>query len=1449
MRNFPSNGGNVFENAAMRVEEEASALAKQDPEAVEREEMDAKVASQEKASEERLAARLASSTLPALWLELERIQPFESAGGKDTDEVSAESSPAGQAAAVAARLSIDGRSLHVHGLSCPARLPLRFFQLADLACITKLVLREIMELAVLELAMFTQLKELEALTVSACPALKAVVLTRTSRVDGACKLQRLDFSTNPLIVSLPLQAVAEMPSIRELACHSCPNLWSPPQEVAQLGGEKCIDFIRSALKAGAANTRMTLFLLGDGEAGKTSVFRALKSASSTTKRLREDMRTVGIDMEEWLPETAGAAGKALGSGGALSFRVLDLAGQAVYEMTHQFFLLQRAVYIFVWRAFALADDRRAVLEDRVKHWMDSLQLRVPGACVMIVVTHIDSVSAVALDVLCGVVRDTVRACLAAMRRTAPRGARVLSVLNGGESQRVNCLLGEGVAVLREKLLDFARAMPWYGELLPASFVSVREAVERLVEGGKQHMLIGEWVQLCTECQMNGPMLAVGTQYLHETGIVRFFGDVSTLAAGGSGDTVVYLSAEFMVSVMKGLVRHDRQALQVYFVETHNKRMLRRTNRLNVMGRLHESLAPYLWPTTEHSRAYWDWARRQGQREAELWRRDVVVDTQDLERALGLLEGFDLMVRLKDDLELLVPGALPPTKTQVSADAFAPNVDVPFTASRSYPALPAGAFQRVVVRVAGQADWSDFSTERAVFYLLGNMATLNWSDTASPNEEKRAVLQWRASNEQLRAIIAEAVDKIERFFPGLHRLPVDTQANHPAFAREPAQVLVLAATDEAAKLVQAAVNAADEMMELVVEMHGPRSEQTAQADFRRVRVLLACMTPEFSASNISVGEVEAFLRAGHSRVITVLLAGFDVSTSWKSAGVRLLSTAQWGAWKQLALIPSADLRECSVTRFHMDTEVRQEVNTDERARMARMARSAREGKSAAMAHQHIQERVTTLTDERLKKQALEAAAVVRIRLLPRVKQMLRTWRAQSPAESYLVVGLSTGFTAAPGHDVVRCGANHGGGETCGHAFSRKDLEKRRDAKVMNATVTPTGDDNEIASIRCHQCRTDHRVRDLLAPPEVRPCPACARKGAEEGGYFCARECRLRMGEGLEQRIYEAPCKVCGEQVSLFDVFPPEVYCSLNTPANELPALMSDLIKAIEVDADVLVWAARREGQRRGGADAESRRALALAPVVLLFLTEEYATSLECAAEMREAVKAGKLIVPVLLQGLAREAEQAFPSQGVGQPRPEAEAFWRGLATHRLQRHDALDWTLLGDRAPLVAAPERSRRQSDSAASDEPVLEAWMSDLVCAVSARIASHLHRAVKLNVFSDLSRFGVRLSYFREFVNICGGRSVLEKLTTGAVKEKFVMPLTKDSQLSLCEQLLLEENGADFVATAKVFLSHAWTYPFLDVLDAVERRFSSSQDPNPVVWFDIFSVSQHKSDERDFTW
>jgi hypothetical protein len=87
----------------------------------------------------------------------------------------------------------------------------------------------------------------------------------------------------------------------------------------------------------------------------------------------------------------------------LVFHIKDLAGQAVYTPTNQFFLVHRAIYLLVWRVdkgkSSDTESWEKQIVDMVMTWsmMESVQLRVPGASLLLVVTHIDCVSQKELD--------------------------------------------------------------------------------------------------------------------------------------------------------------------------------------------------------------------------------------------------------------------------------------------------------------------------------------------------------------------------------------------------------------------------------------------------------------------------------------------------------------------------------------------------------------------------------------------------------------------------------------------------------------------------------------------------------------------------------------------------------------------------------------------------------------------------------------------------------------------------------------------------------------------------------------------------------------------------------------------------------------------------------------------------------------------------------------------
>jgi tetratricopeptide (TPR) repeat protein len=111
--------------------------------------------------------------------------------------------------------------------------------------------------------------------------------------------------------------------------------------------------------------------------------------------------------------------------------------------------------------------------------------------------------------------------------------------------------------------------------------------------------------------------------------------------------------------------------------------------------------------------------------------------------------------------------------------------------------------------------------------------------------------------------------------------------------------------------------------------------------------------------------------------------------------------------------------------------------------------------------------------------------------------------------------------------------------------------------------------------------------------------------------------------------------------------------------------------------------------------------------------------------------------------------------------------------------------------------------------------------------------------------KLGLSLSYFEIFIEECGGHDCLKGLTTTEVSKRFIKPMTLSVQDSYCN--LLQSQGHAAVGMAMVFISHAWQNVFLDVLHALQHHFK--EDPDIVLWFDLFSNNQHSTRSRPFEW
>jgi tetratricopeptide (TPR) repeat protein len=118
-----------------------------------------------------------------------------------------------------------------------------------------------------------------------------------------------------------------------------------------------------------------------------------------------------------------------------------------------------------------------------------------------------------------------------------------------------------------------------------------------------------------------------------------------------------------------------------------------------------------------------------------------------------------------------------------------------------------------------------------------------------------------------------------------------------------------------------------------------------------------------------------------------------------------------------------------------------------------------------------------------------------------------------------------------------------------------------------------------------------------------------------------------------------------------------------------------------------------------------------------------------------------------------------------------------------------------------------------------------------------------------NISFLGVKKSFLTIFLSQYSSLNELSGKTTADVCE-IIKDLTKSDACSLCELLSKGKNNnyLNVVAKANLFVSHAWQSPFLQVVDAL-LEYESHDNIEPVFWFDVFSVNQHKQSSPDFHW
>ncbi|KAI8831766.1 hypothetical protein BJ741DRAFT_580515 [Chytriomyces cf. hyalinus JEL632] len=118
------------------------------------------------------------------------------------------------------------------------------------------------------------------------------------------------------------------------------------------------------------------------------------------------------------------------------------------------------------------------------------------------------------------------------------------------------------------------------------------------------------------------------------------------------------------------------------------------------------------------------------------------------------------------------------------------------------------------------------------------------------------------------------------------------------------------------------------------------------------------------------------------------------------------------------------------------------------------------------------------------------------------------------------------------------------------------------------------------------------------------------------------------------------------------------------------------------------------------------------------------------------------------------------------------------------------------------------------------------------------------------MTTLGLPLSFVHDLIKESGGSEAFKNLTTTDVCQKLVQPLTAHTRRSMIDTLIIE-GRSDVVSDAKWFVSHAWKYQFLEVIDALTDFAGKKGIPAKefIIWFDLFSNSQHETANKPFEW
>ncbi len=269
-----------------------------------------------------------------------------------------------------------------------------------------------------------------------------------------------------------------LPNLKELDCSENP-LVSPPIEIAEKGLDAIRRYFEDLKEERQTVNEAKLIIVGQGAVGKTWLLNRL-----VYNKIKKCSSTEGVDITRWKFQKKKN----------IKFRVnfWDFGGQEIYHATHQFFLSERSLYLFVW------DARQEDHLQSFDYWLNITSLLSKRAPILIVMNKIDE-----------------------RIKNIDEESLLHKYPNIIGFFKVSAKTGEGILNLKNEIKKQIVQLPHIGDILPSIWIEFREKLESLSEN---YIDINEYYEIATEFELSKEKALFLSSYFHDIGVFLHFQD-------------------------------------------------------------------------------------------------------------------------------------------------------------------------------------------------------------------------------------------------------------------------------------------------------------------------------------------------------------------------------------------------------------------------------------------------------------------------------------------------------------------------------------------------------------------------------------------------------------------------------------------------------------------------------------------------------------------------------------------------------------------------------------------------------------------------------------------------------------------------------------------------------------------------------------------------------------